>query len=112
MIRAAALRESITIYAVTDGETLDRYGNAVPSESDGVTVRAAVKPISEMEKETSGDLRISMYRVLVEPGTAVNARSRVDWQSRTFEVLGEPQLYTANRGVHHIEFDIREIQGG
>lgn len=112
MIRAAALRETITVYTAAQTGAEDRYGNASLVEGTGVDVPAMVTPINETEQEINADTRVSRYRVLANPDTEIDALSRVVWRGRSFQVIGEPQSFVARRGVHHFEFDMREVQGG
>lgn len=105
------LRDSIIITPITDGSA-DRYGNPADSAGTPVTVRAWVTPAGMQELEAGQrDTRLSQYSVIVEATVSVNARSQVSWNSRTFEVIGEPKLFSYRNGDHHYEFLMEERVG-
>lgn len=112
MIRGASLPDTITVFATAESGDEDRYGDPTKVEATGVDTRAQVTPLAETENEISEDVRVSRYRVIVLPDVTIDALARVEWRSRSFQVVGEPQVFIARRGAHHLEFDMREVKGG
>lgn len=113
MIRAGALRDRVTIFNRSTSVNVDRYGNPLDDEDAGTVVKAMVNPIGagrgrNEEFEIDRDTRISRYVAIVEPGVSVTATSRVEWNGKSYEIVGEPQLFSG-RGDHHLEFDMRLI---
>ena len=119
-IRMASLRDTITIYnRVLDSEgATSRYGDPLDEEEVGVDVPAAVAPVgaagglgSSIELEQNRDTRISRYVVTVAPEVDLDALARVEWNDRSFEVIGEPRLLTDRQGPHHYDFTMEERLG-
>lgn len=114
MIRMASLRETITIFVRSAGEAADadRYGDVADEESEGTDVAAAVSPVAGgQELEQNRDTRISRYVVLVAPEATVDGLARVEWKGRSFDVIGEPRIYTLHGATHHYEFTMEEVLG-
>ncbi len=133
MIRDAALREQVTLYAThyaTDADpgfgsgsgsgsgdipTTSDYGDPILVEGVGVTVSASVKPIKEQENLNAQDRVTSFYRVLVRPDVAdmltLDTLSRVVYLGQDYDVLGEVQPFPYRNGIHHLTFLIRRFEG-
>lgn len=119
MIPLRALRETITIYRRTypggsgsgEGGT-DRYGNPIAEEDDGTEAPAAVQPFRLQNEELGGrDMTETRYKVLVAPDVLVDAVARVVWHGQSYEVHGEPVLFSTASGPHHYELILRLIEG-
>jgi head-tail adaptor len=104
------LYEEITVYQRAESGA-DRYGDPELTEDAGTRLPAAVQPVQEKENDAAQTRLTSIYRVTVDPAAELDGLSRVEWRSRSFEVLGEPALFTYRNGAHHQEFLMREVQG-
>jgi hypothetical protein len=92
-------------------EYTSRYGDPIDVDEDAVSVRCSVQPLDATETEIGRDVRISRYRVIVEPTVSVDGLSRVTWRDREFEIIGEPKNFVGPLGAYSREFDMREIEG-
>ncbi|MFF3671691.1 hypothetical protein [Microtetraspora malaysiensis] len=102
----------------------DRYGDQIPDwsaaerrELSGLCIQPSAQVLVANEQITADgrDVRMTHWRVYTALGTDADvlATDRIEWEGRTFEVVGEvarwPHPLTGQ--VHHIEFTIERVQG-
>lgn len=70
----------------------DQYNKLVRDWDDATRtiVRAVVQPLSSVEVTDGRDQTVSTYRFFVDPGTAVTAQDRLEWNDLVLEADGEP----------------------
>jgi hypothetical protein len=104
------------LLAWTAGAT-DRYGNAEDAFSAPVVVQGRVNPVrpenfpKAEEFLDDRDTRSTWFKLFLSPTAPVNALTRVIWDGRTLEVMGEPSGVYDGAGLHHYELFAREING-
>lgn len=111
MIPAGSLTEVISIVDSTETGPPDDYGNPTMVDSASADFPASVTPLDATEEEILRDTRIQRYWIIVNPDATVTGFSRITWRGKNMEVLGEPKVFTTPAGVHHYEFEAREILG-
>jgi hypothetical protein len=107
------LTDTVTRLRATS--TTDRYGNTVPgtvTETSLVGV-AVLPPGGQLAASTENDDgrdHISVFRVLfASPGTDITATDQIRHGGRTYDVVGEPAVWTV--GIPHIEVNLRVVTG-
>ncbi|MEV6448453.1 hypothetical protein [Amycolatopsis sp. NPDC051716] len=95
--------------------TTDEYGNPVPRLTYGPDaprriVPGLVQPGSSTEPAVPGRQPVvtSWRAFTAEP---VTARERIEWDSRTFEVTGEPARWSPRFGYVHYELTLTHVEG-
>lgn len=84
-MKAGTLRHRVTITQPTT--TIDAYGQEVESYGDAVTVWADVKEQALTEAQVEdGTATIQAISVIVRRPVTLTARSRVQYDGRTFDV--------------------------
>lgn len=101
--------------------TSTRYGSRSRGERDWshaerTAARANVQPGTATEAEAAGDGRDAVttsIRVWLPRGTDVLATDRIEWDGRTWEVLGEPQRFDPPRGTRlaHVRLTAQQVTG-
>jgi head-tail adaptor len=110
VIPTAILLDEIVLYNPVYG-TEDRYGNATQTDDVGVPLRASVSASAAIEDEEGRETRVSTYTVTVEPTADVQGTSRIEWNDKSLEVVGEPLTHSVRGLSHHKSFEVREIRG-
>ena len=110
-IRPNALTESVDLIGISSDVDTDRYGNPIPVEAAPITLRASVSPLEATEDDLSRETRVTRYTVLLEPDVDVTGIDKIEWRDTTYEVIGEPKVFTDRSGPHHLELVIRSITG-
>lgn len=89
-------------------ETTGEYGEVVLTDGAPVVVPGCqVQPVSAEEADSLGAQATTIYRVLGRgpwPGGIV---SRVEWDGRTWDQIGEARKYTNGRRTQHFDAIIR-----
>lgn len=104
------LIHTVTIYPYNDGVE-DRYGNPVASWGTGVDYPARVQQETSAETLINRDTRTSVYTAFLPPTATVSALSKVDWQGRTLQVVGDPDMVDGAIGVDHLEVVLEVVSG-
>ena len=101
------------VTVVTPGSTTDRYGNTVAdwATSTSTTVKGWITQSSGTENEDGRDAQIGEWRLFLPAGTVVDGHARVEWGGITFEVVGPPERAWTPRGEHHVEVQLRVVEG-
>lgn len=102
--------QTISVINPVDGAQ-NEYGDVTVSDGTPVESPAWVQPLDATEDEISRDTRVSRFHIIVPKETVVSALSKVVWEGRNLEVIGEPQPFHNRNGLHHLEFDAREVLG-
>jgi hypothetical protein len=112
---------SITTLMVHDvtlvraGTAESRYGDDVKDWTDAerTASKGWVAQRARTEDVDSREAQVHDYVVYLPAGTDVTGLDRVEWDDRTFEVVGPPnQAWSPlRRGEHHVELDVRLVEG-
>jgi hypothetical protein len=102
--------QTINIINPVPGST-NEYGDINYSDASPVPSPAWVQPREATEEEINRQTRISEYHILVPPEAPVSGVSKITWEGKEMQVIGEPQPFHHRNGLHHLEFDAREILG-
>lgn len=103
------------LVVVNPVEVSDAYGNPVPELHYGPaaslrTVYAFVQPVASTERAEPGRATVvSRWRAWATG--PIGPQERVEWRGMTFEVDGEPLVWTPRFGHTHWEITLRQIQG-
>ncbi|NGO71452.1 phage head completion protein [Streptomyces boncukensis] len=99
--------ETITVYP--QEQTTDDRGNTVwrPSTT-GVPVRCRVQPVDSDEPAVPGQATETTYRVIARDAP-LGPWVRVEWNGRTWDVIGEPRRYNGSPATRHIDALIRAV---
>lgn len=97
-----------------EGSTSDRYSNPVKTpESTGTDYPAWIEQNSSSENLNDRDTTIGQWLLVLPKDAVIFADSIVEYLGQTFRVSGEPaEKRTPFEGLHHIECQLQEIQGG
>jgi len=101
---------TISVINPVDGAK-NEYGDTITTDGTPTFSPAWVQPMDATEEEINRDTRVSRFHVLVPKDTVVSAVSKIVWEGKNLEVLGEPQPFHNRNGLHHLEFDAREVLG-
>jgi hypothetical protein len=97
--------EKVLVYTEVDGT--DGDGNPIKVPSDfPVTVTGRVQPFTATENGVLGQAVGTVYRLLCKEFPA-GAYARVEWQSRTWDVDGEPVRQTGSERTSHVVVHLR-----
>ncbi|WP_433329967.1 DUF6093 family protein [Spirillospora sp. CA-294931] len=93
------------------------YGNSLTWDwpnASRTPALAAVTPLASTETTGARDEVTTTYTCQAPAGTDVRVTDRVEWDSRTFQVDGEPQAipHPLTGAPHHVEFRLRIDEGG
>lgn len=108
--RADSDLADIVIQTPVDGE-VDRYGNPVGAYDAGTVVAAWVSPATVDENTVDRDTRLIEQEVVLPPGTVVSALSRITYEGKEYEVIGDPRTAPTPLGAHHVELVMRRTEG-
>lgn len=105
------LAHDVTI--LTPGTTANRYGDSTPNWATATSVasKAWVSQRSSVEDLDHREAQVSGWVVFLPEDTAITGRDRVVWGSVTFEVDGPPNRAWTPRGEHHVEANLRVVDG-
>lgn len=97
--------EKVLVY--TEVESYDGDGNPmqVPSEYP-VIVTGRVQPLNTAENGIAGQAVGTVYKFLCRDFPA-GAYARVEWQSRTWDVDGEPIRHNGSEATAHVTVHLR-----
>jgi head-tail adaptor len=111
MIPSHALPQTVTVVRPTT--TTDRYGNTTTSWSNATRAEYAawIEQSAAGENTDQRDQQSADWLLIVQPDADVNGRDRVEYDGKTFEVVGPPTRRNTFRGTHHIEATLRWIEG-
>lgn len=111
MSLAGLLCHEVTI--VRPSTTTDRYGDAVKSATAGRrwTTAARVAQQSRIEDHDGREARVTDWLVYLPAGTDIVATDRLLWGVFVFEVIGVPNRAPDRRTEHHVECDLRLVEG-
>ena len=94
--------------------TTDSYGSQIHNWTDGGTFSCYLEQRSQDEVQGGQDTARSSHKLWFLPPTVVRPWDRVVIAGSTFEVIGEPQAFTApfttGGAVHHFEAELRRVQ--
>ncbi|MEO3851752.1 head-tail adaptor protein [Streptomyces sp. B8F3] len=97
--------ETITVYP--QQLTIDERGNPVWKPSPvGVLVRCRVQPVDTDEEIAAGQATATTYRIIARTAP-LGPWARVEWDGRTWDVVGEARRYNSSRATRHIDALIR-----
>lgn len=103
-----------TVVLVHAGVVADPYNKLVRDWANATrtTLRAAVQPLSSTEVTDGRDQTISTYRCFLDPGTAVIAQDRLEWNGLVLEVDGDPAPWKGPMPVlDHVEVIGKVVAG-
>jgi hypothetical protein len=107
---ASLLIHTVTVYPYSPG-TEDRYGNPTDDWGAGVATPARVDSDATSEDLMSRDTRHTLFTVFLPATVTINALSKVEWDGRTLQVVGEPAQLNDAVGVQHIEAVCEVFEG-
>ena len=91
-----------------------RYGDARKDwvTSTEIETSGWVARRSESEDRSEGrEAQVSEWVLYLDADADIQAGDRVVWESTTFEVDGPPNHAHTPRGEHHVEADLRLVEG-
>lgn len=97
--------EKVLVYTEQSGTDGDGNPIKVPSAYP-VVVRGRVQPVQSTENGVLGQAVGTVYRLLCKQFPA-GAYARVEWQSRTWDVDGEPIRQTGSARTSHVIVHLR-----
>ena len=110
---AGLLNSSFELLQATTAST-DAYGSQVHTWTSAGTFACYVEQTSQDEVQGRQDTARASHKLWFLPPTVVRPWDRVVIAGSTFEVIGEPQAFTApftmGGSVHHFEADLRLVQ--
>lgn len=111
VIPARVLRDTVT--RLRASSTTDRYGNTTTSWTNAARVELAawIEQASASENLENRDQLASDWLAIFAPDADVQGRDRIEWDGKTFEVVGPPTPRNTLDGLHHIEATLRWIDG-
>jgi hypothetical protein len=98
---------------VTPAATVDAYGNTVDDWATATTVDTVgwVAQPGNDEDTADRDQQTRLWKLFAPDDTVITGHDRVTWQTLTFEVVGPPFRSWTPRGEHHIEADLKLVEG-
>lgn len=100
------------------GATTDRYGDATKNWATATRTPSAawVSRTGQLEDHTGGrEAEVSTWRAYLPVDAEVAGGDRLEWNPTgtliTFEVDGPPLPAFTPRGIHHIEAQLRVVEG-
>ena len=105
------------IEIVRAGTTTDAYGNTIDNWSSSTSVETVGwvtdrgVPGSPAENTRDRDQQTRLWKLYVPADTDITGHDRVVWYTLTFEVIGPPVRAWTPRGEHHVEADLRLVEG-
>ena len=89
----------------------DRFGDRPAGEAPRQVDGCSVQPGSSSEQEDQRTTVTTTWRAFLPGGTDLRATDRLIWDGRTFEVVGEPDVWTIDGEAHHVQASLRLIRG-
>lgn len=92
----------------------DGYGDTLPDWSTATRTSSRARIVYRTSSEELGerDARLSEWVGYFPTGTDIVATDRVEWDDRTFEVVGPPNPAPARSSTaHHVEANLSEVLG-
>jgi len=109
---------SLMVHDVTlvrAGTTESRYGDDVKSWGDATrtTSKGWVSQRDRSEDLDSREAQVTGWVLFLPAGTDITGLDRVEWEDLTFEVDGptNPAWSPRLNAVHHIEINLRRVEG-
>lgn len=92
-------------------EQVDDYGNPVRVPgTPGAEVRAFVQPQTTTEDVADGQVRETRARVFLRPDVSdLDAWSRLLWDGREWELIGDPRRHDSPDEINHLVLYIRRV---
>lgn len=111
MSLSGLLVHDITI--LRPGTVEDRYHNAAKdwAGATSTNVKGWISRTSSGEVNGEREAEVSGWIVYLPVGTDIVGGDRVTWNGTTFEVDGPPNHAWRPQGEHHIEAQLRVVQG-
>jgi hypothetical protein len=115
MSLATLMVHDVTV--VHAGMVVDPYGETKDwAAATRTAVRGWVSRRSQLEDRTGGrEAQVSEWVAYLPAGTAITGGDRVEWSGlpagTSFEVDGPPLPAATPRGPHHIEAQLRVVEG-
>ena len=107
------LNQTATLMQSTTAST-DAYGSQVHAWTSAGTFTCYVEQTSQDEVQEGQDTARASHKLWFLPPAVVRPWDRVVISGSTFEVIGEPQAFTApfttGGAVHHFEAELRRVQ--
>lgn len=102
-----------TVTIVHPGSTTDRYDNDVDDWTTATRTEAAawVQQRSTGEDRGGRQAVITGWKCFFAADAEVTARDRIEWDGRAFEVDGEPYAPSTPDGPHHVECQLKAVDG-
>ncbi len=104
------LIHTVTVYPWSGG-TEDRYGNPIDAWGTGVEYPARVQQDTSAETLINRDTRQSVYTVFLPPTAVVTALSKIEYNGRTLQVVGDPDEVADSMSTHHKEIVAEAFSG-
>lgn len=102
MSLARLLTQSVSVRVPT-GTTVDAEGDVTTGYAAPVAYLARLEQTAATEVTTGQERALSDWLLILPPSATITARSRVDADGHTYEVVGAPMVARTPRGPHHIE---------
>jgi hypothetical protein len=98
---------------VTPGVTTDRYNNASKNwtAATRTPVKAWISQRNRAEVLGNREAQLSDWIAYLPAGTEIDGGDRIEWESLTFEIDGPPNPAWSPRGPHHVEVQLRLVEG-
>ena len=95
------------------GSATDAYGNTTDdwAAATSTTVVGWVTQQTADEDTRDRDQQTRLWKIFLPADTEITGHDRVVWDALTFDVVGPPARVWTPRGEHHIEADIRLVEG-
>ncbi|MFE3220244.1 phage head completion protein [Streptomyces antimycoticus] len=97
--------ETISVYP-QERSTDDRGNQVWHPSTTPVRVRCRVQPVDADEPAVAGQASVTTYRVIARDAP-LGPWARVEWDGRTWDVVGEPRRYNGSPATRHIDAVIR-----
>lgn len=111
MIPTRLLSHSVDLIQMSQGGADPRYGTPTVTETFRETVAGRMEKQAGAEDDAMESTVVNLWRLIInDPGYVLKSYDRVEYAGTHFEVLGTPAILTTPRGVHHHEYDVREVQ--
>lgn len=104
-----------TVSILTPAETTDRRGSTVKDWAEATTqagVAAWMHQRSTVEIRDGREARVTSWAAFLPATATITAMDRIVWDSRTFEVAGDPlPAHGGDGSVHHYEVPLKIVGG-
>ena len=103
-------RHTTTVLIFPEMTIIDRDGNPkkIPM-TEGFSSRATIQPLGiPWESIVDGDLIVSMARMRLPRKTMrLGPASRIEWENKSWSVVGEPQIFFGSLRTFHLDYIIK-----